>query len=421
MKIIAGKFNTAKVFTDNLEPSCEEQIRTMLDQPAFSGAQVRIMPDCHAGASCVIGFTANLGDKVIPNIVGVDIGCGMLTLELGKIDIDLPRFDAVVRERIPHGRDIHPGRKMKFEALKDLTCRRELASAKYAERALGTLGGGNHFIEIDEDDEGSKYLVIHTGSRKLGKEVCQAHQDVAWHLQIGMEELWDARQKLIDEYKAAGRRSELQEAVKKLHRQFKTKSATVPRDLAFLHGTYTENYIHDMKICQNYADANRQLIAQLLCEGYGLEPTGSFTTVHNYIDHETNMIRKGAVSAREGERILIPINMRDGSLICVGKGNDDWNESAPHGAGRRFSRTEAARTFSLEEYQATMNDAGVYSTCVNWKTIDESPMAYKDASEIVDNIDETAEIVKTIRPIYNFKSYYEEPTHTVNEQTPENR
>ena len=331
----------------------------------------------------------------------------MLTVELGPVDIDLPRFDAVVREKIPHGRYIHEGRKIKFNAVKELTCRRELPNAKYAERALGTLGGGNHFIEIDEDDEGNKYLVIHTGSRKLGKEVCQAHQSIAWHLAIGMEELWDARQQLIDEYKAAGRRSELQEAVKKLHQEFKTKSADLPKDLAYLHGKYTEDYIQDMKICQDYADENRKLIAELLCSGYGLVPTGSFTTVHNYIDHDSNIIRKGAVSAKKGEKILIPINMRDGSLICVGKGNDDWNQSAPHGAGRQYSRTEAARTFTLDEYKATMDAAGVFSTCVNWKTIDESPMAYKDASEIISNIGETAEIVKTIKPIYNFKSYYD--------------
>ena len=409
MKLVSGKYNTAKVFTDTLEPSCEEQIRGLLDLPAFSDARVRIMPDCHAGASCVIGFTADLGDKVIPNIVGVDIGCGMLTVELGPIDIDLARFDAVVRERIPHGRDIHDGRKVRYDAAKELTCYRELKSAKYVERALGTLGGGNHFIEIDEDDDGNKYLVIHTGSRRLGKEVCQAHQDVAWHLAIGMEELWDARQKLIYDYKATGRRAELKDAVAELHRQFKTKTAEVPKDLAYLHGKYTDNYIHDMQICQDYANENRRLIADLLCDGYGLVPIGSFTTVHNYIDHDTNMIRKGAVSAKNGERILIPINMRDGSLICVGKGNDDWNQSAPHGAGRRYSRTEAAQTFTLEEYQATMDEAGVYSTCINWKTIDESPMAYKDASEIVDNIEDTATVVKTIQPIYNFKSYFDSP------------
>lgn len=406
MKTIEGKFNSAKVFTDVVDDICEKQIEELLDQEAFKDAKIRIMPDCHVGKSCVVGFTANLGDKVIPNIVGVDIGCGMYTVELGQVDIDLPRFDSIVNEHIPHGRNVHQGRLMRFNQLKDLTCYRELKDAKKMERSLGSLGGGNHFIEIDTDEEGNKYLVIHTGSRKLGQEVCNIHQKIAWNLQIGKEELWEAERKLIDAYKAEGKRDEINEAVKELHRNFKSKKPEIPEELSYLYGRYTEDYLHDMKICQMFADENRKMIARILIEKYGFNPIGELTTVHNYIDHDTNIIRKGAVSAKKGERLLIPINMRDGSLLCTGKGNDDWNQSAPHGAGRLYSRKAAANIFTVEEYQRTMDDAGVYSSSINEKTLDESPMAYKGMKDIITHIGETVDINKTIKPIYNFKSYY---------------
>lgn len=404
MKIVKGVYNEAKVFTDRVDSECLGQIRGLLDLEAFQGAQIRIMPDCHAGASCVIGFTADLGEKIIPNIVGVDIGCGMLTVELGKTEIDYARLDDVIRRFVPSGREVHTGRQMRFPMLQEMRCYRQLKDTKAIERAIGTLGGGNHFIEIDADEEQNKYLVIHTGSRQLGKQVAEYYQKIAVGLHTGKESMWEEEERIKREYKAAGRRDEIQETLKELHRQFRQTAPDMPVEYCFLYGKYSRDYLHDMKICQEFADENRKMIAKLILEHYGLDSKGSFTTVHNYIDHESNIIRKGAVSAREGEKLLIPINMRDGSLLCVGKGNPDWNCSAPHGAGRAHSRSEAKRLFTVEEYEKTMQDAGIFSTSVNRSTLDECPMAYKGMAEIVDNIGETAGIISYLKPLYNFKA-----------------
>lgn len=404
MQIVNGKYNSAKVFIDTCEDSCIDQIRSLLDQEPFHDAKVRIMPDCHAGKSCVIGFTADLGDKIIPNIVGVDIGCGMLTVELGKIDIDYAKFDETVRTYVPSGREVNEGRLMRFSKIQEMKCFRELEDTRKMERAIGSLGGGNHFIEIDVDDEENKYLVIHTGSRQLGIQVCEIYQKKAIGLHTGKEALWDEEERIKREYKAAGRRSEIHDILMELHRNFRQTPPDVPVDLCFLTGKYSQDYLYDMKICQEYADENRHMIAKQIVEHYGLNPVGEFTTVHNYIDHDSNIIRKGAVSAKKGEQLLIPINMRDGSLICVGKGNEDWNYSAPHGAGRLFSRTEAFNRFTVEEFEKTMRDAGIFTTCVNHSTLDESPFAYKGMDDIVSNIEPTADIVKVIKPVYNFKA-----------------
>ena len=404
MEVVEGRYNSAKVFTNVLDENCIDQIKGLLDLEAFREAQVRIMPDCHAGSSCVIGFTADLGDKIIPNIVGVDIGCGMLTVELGKIDIDLPRLDQVIHDKVPCGRNVNEGRLMRFTELQDMRCYRELNDTKAIERAIGSLGGGNHFIEIDEDEDGCKYLVIHTGSRQLGKQVAEHYQKIARGLHTGWGPLWDKEEVIKREYKASGRRSEIQDALKELHRSFHQTAPDMPLEYTFLSGKYTDDYLHDMRICQKYADENRKMIARLIIENYGLEPLSEFTTVHNYIDHDSNIIRKGAVSAKEGEVLLIPINMRDGSLLCRGKGNPDWNYSAPHGAGRLFSRGTAFHEFTLEEYERTMREAGIYSTTVDGSTLDECPMAYKGMKDIVDNIAPTAEIIKILKPIYNFKA-----------------
>jgi tRNA-splicing ligase RtcB (3'-phosphate/5'-hydroxy nucleic acid ligase) len=391
-----------KIFTDIIEATATDQIYTLIKQPAFKDCKVRIMPDVHAGAGCVIGFTANLGDKVIPNIVGVDIGCGMATFNLGKVDIDFQKLDDVIRKYIPSGRNVQEGRIVKFDKIQDLYCYRELKDTRRLERSIGTLGGGNHFIEIDEDDEGNKYLVIHSGSRNLGKQVADYYQNLAIDLMQGKDDLFAKQEKLIAEYKASGRRKEIQSAIKELHRKFQPNKLGIPKELCYLEGEYRMKYLHDMKICQEYADINRWTMARLILDKYGFNSFGDFTTVHNYIDMDTNIVRKGAVSAKKDEILLIPINMRDGSLICKGKGNDDWNQSAPHGAGRLMSRSKAKELLSVDEFKDTMSN--VWTSTVNQSTLDEAPMVYKSMDDIVNNIGDTVEILKVIKPVYNFKA-----------------
>lgn len=390
-----------KVFTENIEPEALNQIYTLIKQPAFSECKVRIMPDVHAGAGCVIGFTADLGDKVIPNIVGVDIGCGMLTVELGAIDIDFERLDTAIRKRVPSGRNVHEGRTVQFD-LQMLRCFRELKDMRRLERSIGTLGGGNHFIEVDIDEDGNKYLVIHTGSRNLGKQVAEYYQSLAVEIMQGKDELYEKQAQLIKEYKAQGRKKEIEKAIKELRRKFKPNPLGIPKELCYLTGKYREDYLHDMEICQRFAVFNRNAIASAIIDEMGWHSLGTFETIHNYIEFGSNMVRKGAISAKDGEKLLIPINMRDGCIIGVGKGNDDWNQSAPHGAGRIMSRSKAKETVSLEEFSQSME--GIYTTSVNASTLDESPMVYKPMGEIVANIEDTVEILKIIKPIYNFKA-----------------
>ncbi len=405
MKTITGTYSSAIVYTDIIEETAEEQIKLLCDQPFVKGSRIRIMPDVHAGKGCVIGFTADLGDMVIPNIVGVDIGCGMYTVELGKIGIDFEKLDEAIRKNIPSGMKVHEGRIVRFPELMELKCYRELKDTKRLERSIGTLGGGNHFIEIDSDDEGNKYLVIHTGSRNLGTQVAEHYQSLAYELMCGKDKLFRQQNELIARYKAEGRRSEIQAAIKELRSSFQAHECFTPRELCYLTGEYREMYLHDMRICQEFASLNRVTIAGLiLSAAFGMELSDCqrFETIHNYIDHESNIVRKGAVSAKKGEKLLIPINMRDGSLICIGKGNPEWNCSAPHGAGRMFSRIAAKEKFTLDEFQNSME--GIYSTSIHLSTIDECPMAYKSMEDIVDNITPTAEIVSIIKPVYNFKA-----------------
>lgn len=391
-----------KIYASIIEDEARAQIDRLLEQSAFSECKVRIMPDVHAGAGCVIGFTADLGDKVIPNIVGVDIGCGMLTAKLGKINIDYAKLDAVIRKYVPSGMNVHEGRKAHFPDLMNMYCYRELKDTRRIERSIGTLGGGNHFIEVDQDDEGNKYLVIHSGSRNLGKQVAQYYQNLAYELLQGKDELLAAQKELISRYKAEGRKQEIEGALSKLRKNFVLRDTDVPKDLAYLTGEYRDHYLHDMKICQQYADVNRMAILSSICTHMDLVPISIFTTVHNYIDHESNIVRKGAVSARKGERLLIPMNMRDGSLICIGNGNDDWNQSAPHGAGRLMSRTQARESLSVDEFKECMK--GVYTTSATNATIDEAPMAYKPMDAILPLLDPTVQIERVIYPVYNFKA-----------------
>ena len=395
-----------KIFTKNVEQEAVDQIELLLAQDVFKDCKVRIMPDVHAGKGCVIGFTADLGEKVIPNIVGVDIGCGMLCVSLGQADIDFEKLDNVIRSYIPSGRDVHEGRIIRFEELQDLKCYRELRDTKRLERSIGTLGGGNHFIEIDVAEDGEKYLVIHTGSRNLGKQVADYYQNLAFELMSGKDKLYEEQDRLIKQYKAAGRKSEIQSAIAELHRNFKAVNPKIPKDLCYLEGKYREDYLHDMRICQKFAYINRVMIAQIICNhmGWGVDADmpDYFECIHNYIDHDSNIVRKGAISAKLGEKVLIPINMRDGCIIGTGKGNEDWNQSAPHGAGRVMSRTKAKELVSLEEFEKSMD--GIYTTSVNQSTIDEAPMVYKTLDEIVENIKDTVDVLAIIKPVYNFKA-----------------
>lgn len=393
-----------KIFTENIEQEAVNQIDLLLEQEPFKDCKVRIMPDVHAGKGCVIGFTADLGDKVIPNIVGVDIGCGMLCVELGKIDLDLDleKLDSVINEYIPAGRNIREHSLMIYGKINDLYCLRELKETKKFNRAIGTLGGGNHFIEVDVDDENNKYLVIHTGSRNMGKQVAEYYQNLAIELCSGKEEMFKRKEEIIRTYKEQGKRNEIQKALKELEREYKNNKPNLPKELCYLEGKYREMYLHDMEICQEYASLNRAVIADEILIRMNIKAKSDFETVHNYICFGDNIVRKGAIRANKDERVIIPINMRDGSIIAIGKGNEDWNNSAPHGAGRIMSRMKARETVNLDEFKESMKD--VYSTSVVEETIDEAPFVYKPMQEIIDNIQDTIEIERIIKPIYNFKA-----------------
>ena len=392
-----------KIFTRNIEDEALNQINELLEQDAFKDAKVRIMPDVHAGKGCVIGFTGDLGDKVIPNIVGVDIGCGMLCVELGKVDIDLEKLDKVIRDNVPSGRNVH---ELPIQSsnlyLNELYCKEMLNNKdEWLERSLGTLGGGNHFIEVDVDNDGNKYLIIHTGSRNLGKQVAEIYQNKAIEYCSYDKEMKDEKNKIIKEYKDQGREKDIQQALLDVNNKYNGKTK-LPQDLCYLEGDLRKQYLHDMLICQAFATHNRKYIASVILEHMNLVKKDNFHTIHNYISFDDNIIRKGAISAKKGERVLIPINMRDGCIIGIGKGNDDWNQSAPHGAGRIMSRAKAKEILRLKDFENSME--GIYTTSVCEDTIDESPMVYKPMDEIIKYIGDTVEIEKIIRPIYNFKA-----------------
>ena len=395
---LQGKYAEAKIFTNIVDNESISQVIELLNQPYISGSRVRMMPDIHAGAGCTIGTTMTISDKICPNLVGVDIGCGMYAVNLGQVDIDMEQMDAAAHF-IPSGMNVWEGRKEHFDLL-ELRCYRELKDSKRLERSLGTLGGGNHFIEIDQSTDGIKFLVIHSGSRNLGKQVAEYYQRLAIDLNKGKEEYFAKRDALIAEYKATGRRTEIQAALKEL--RWNARETTLPEGLCFVYGQYMEDYLHDVKICQRFACRSRELMAEIILQWLGLEAVEAFHTIHNYIDTDEMILRKGAIAAHKGEKVLIPINMRDGSLICTGKGNEDWNFSAPHGAGRLMSRREAKETFTVSEFKKQMN--GIYTTSVGQSTLDECPMAYKSMNDIVNNISPTVSIDSIIKPIYNFKA-----------------
>ena len=395
---IKGKINTAICYASVIEEEAIEQIRRMCDYEFTAGSRIRIMPDVHAGKGCTIGTTMTITDKAVPNIVGVDIGCGMYTVSLGKADIDFERLDEAAHF-IPSGMNVWEGRQEHFD-LEQLRCYRDLKDTKRLERSLGTLGGGNHFIEIDESADGEKYLVIHSGSRNLGKQVAELYQKLAVDLSKGKEEYFKKRDEIIRTYKEQGKRKEIQAALKKI--AWEQKESLIPEDLCFLYGSYLEDYLHDVEVCQRFARRNREKMAEILLERTGIAAGEAFHTIHNYIDTEEMILRKGAIAAHAGEKILIPINMRDGSVLAVGKGNAEWNYSAPHGAGRIMSRKAAKDKLSLEEYRETMK--GIYTTSVNEATLDEAPMAYKSLDDIIDVIRDSVDIIDVMKPVYNFKA-----------------
>lgn len=395
---IKGKFNTAISYAKVIEDEAIDQIRRMCDYDFTEGSKIRIMPDVHAGKGCTIGTTMTVLDKVVPNIVGVDIGCGMYTVNLGKVEIDFEKLDEAAHF-VPSGMDVWDGRQERFD-LMQLRCYRNLKDTKRLERSLGTLGGGNHFIEVDQAQDGTKYLVVHSGSRNLGKQVADYYQHLAVELHQGKEEYFAKRDAIIKEYKANGKRKEIQEALKAI--KWEMKESAIPEDLCYLYGTYLEDYLFDVEICQQFAKRNREKIAEVLLERTGLTGTDGFHTIHNYIDTKEMILRKGAIAAHAGEKVLIPINMRDGSVLALGKGNPEWNYSAPHGAGRLMSRSAAKASLNLDEYRKTME--GIYTTSVNEATLDEAPMAYKSLADIIDVIRESVDVIDVMKPIYNFKA-----------------
>jgi len=395
---VQGKYNQAKIFTDVVDQASIAQVIELCSQEFTSGSRIRLMPDVHAGAGCTVGTTMTITDKVVPNLVGVDIGCGMETIRVRENHMELQKLDKLIYEKIPSGFDIRAKAHRYLDQidLEELCCARHVDLLR-AEKSIGTLGGGNHFIEVDRDDEGQLYVVVHSGSRHLGVEVAKYYQEEGYKALNRTDD--GSLQELVAELKAAGRQKEIQKELKRLKN---LKRTAIPRQLAYVEGTLFDQYIHDMKLVQRFAELNRQAMIDEIVKGMKLHVEEQFTTIHNYIDTDAMILRKGAVSARAGERLLIPINMRDGSLLCVGKGNEDWNCSAPHGAGRLMSRAEAKQSFTVSEFKKQMAD--VYTTSVSKATLDECPMAYKGMEDILDNIGPTAEVVKIIKPIYNFKA-----------------
>ncbi|WP_308009680.1 RtcB family protein [uncultured Fusobacterium sp.] len=395
---ITGKYNTAKVFTNVIENEAVEQVKILCNQEFISGSKIRIMPDVHSGAGCTIGTTMTITDKVIPNLVGVDIGCGMETVMIADKEIDLEKLDKLIYEKIPSGHNI---RKIPHELINEidlnqLRCTGHVKMDR-AIRSIGTLGGGNHFIEAGKDEEGNIYITIHSGSRHLGLEVANYYQKMGYK---ALNKVSDVDiEKIIEQLKSEGREKEINKTIKEIKKQIITD---IPPALAYVSEELFDDYIYDMKLIQKFAVLNRKAMMNEIIKGLETEIIEEFTTIHNYIDTDMMILRKGAVSAKKGEKLLIPINMRDGSLICIGKGNEDWNYSAPHGAGRLMSRTKAKKVFNLKSFKEEM--VGVYTTSVNKDTLDECPMAYKAMEDIVKNIGDTVDIIKRIIPIYNFKA-----------------
>lgn len=388
---IKGKYNTAKVFTDNLEEKAAAQILELCSQEFVKESQIRIMPDTHAGAGCTIGTTMTIKDKIVPNLVGVDIGCGMFVSRLEKTAVNFSKLDKVIRSCVPSGFDVRetPHAYNLHVDINSLQCK-EHVDLKRAALSIGTLGGGNHFIEMNKDDQDNIYLVVHSGSRHMGKQIAEYYQNKA-----SKEIIKKSNDQIISELKAKGREKDIQSEIEK-------ERMNINPALAYVQGNTFKEYINDMRIAQLFAEYNRKAIAEVIIREMNFNVEESFTTIHNYIDTEEMILRKGAISAQKGEEVIIPINMRDGSIIAIGKGNGDWNRSAPHGAGRLMSRKHAKLKLSMEDFKKSME--GIYTTSLSMETIDEAPFAYKPMDEIIANIQDTVAIAKIIKPVYNFKA-----------------
>lgn len=395
---INGKYTSAKIFSDNVEEAALEQITLLCNQKFTQGQKIRIMPDVHWGNGCCVGTTMTLSDKVVSNLVGVDIGCGMFTAKIAEKNLDFAKLDAVIRKDVPSGFNIHTRHQDSFMeklGVDKLKCRKAI-NFERASKSLGTLGGGNHFIEVDKDDEGNLYIVVHSGSRNLGKQAAEHYQKLAAEKLNGR--VVQNTSSIIDSLKRDGKTSIISSVLQAL----KLGKEKVAKDLEYLQGSDFEDYIHDMAIIQAYASMNRERMISRIVNGMNLTVVESFQTIHNYIDTKNMIMRKGSVSAQNGEKLLIPINMRDGSLVCIGKGNADWNYSAPHGAGRIMSRSKAKQLLNMDEYRKSMD--GIFTKSVSEDTIDEAPMVYKPLDEIVENVKDAVDIIANIKPVYNFKA-----------------
>lgn len=397
---IKGKCNTAICYAKIVDDGAIEQIRRMCNYPMTEGSKIRIMPDVHAGKGCTIGTTMTIKDKAVPNVVGVDIGCGMYTVSLGNVEIDFKKLDEAAHF-IPSGMNVWKDPQADFDFSR-LKCYLDLRKYEWLARSLGTLGGGNHFIEIDVASDGTKFLVIHSGSRNLGKQVAEIYQQIAIDCHKGIGNYRKAREGIISKLKSEGNVREIQNALKQLEILKKISVASMPEDLCYLEGQELMDYLHDVEICQEFARLNREKMAEILLSRAGLVGKDGFHTIHNYIDTKEMILRKGAIAAHEGEKVLIPINMRDGSVLAIGKGNPEWNYSAPHGAGRLMSRRKAFESLDIKEFKKSME--GIYTTSINKDTLDEAPMAYKSLDAIIDVIRESVDVIDIMKPIYNFKA-----------------
>lgn len=399
---LKGKYNNCKVYTDNIDNETISQLINLLNQEFIKDNTIRIMPDCHAGKGCVIGTTMTIKDKIVPNLVGVDIGCGMSAIKLKEKEIDYTKLDEIIHKYVPSGCNIHKEIKQNFDELDKVIAP---INKNNALKSIGTLGGGNHFIECDIDNDNNLWLVVHTGSRHLGIEVCDYYQNLAYeHLKnkINGGDLNTKKRELISKYKQTGREKEISSALRKLDEDYRAIFPNVPKELAYVEEEDMKKYLHDMNIVQKYAKKNREVIVNNIVKNMNLTIVESFDTIHNYIDIDNMILRKGSISAQAGEKVIIPMNMRDGSLICIGKGNPDWNYSAPHGAGRILSRSKAKNVIDFKDFEESMR--GIYTTSVALSTIDESPFVYKPMNEIIKNIKETVDIVSCIKPVYNYKA-----------------